>query len=67
MNYTLSHFSHSGHFLLVQLDVQEPVHIIPSAKLIVNRTASEDYKEAHGIHQWRRDDQELVSNIYLFK
>ncbi|CAN7123523.1 unnamed protein product [Brassica rapa subsp. narinosa] len=49
------------------VDVQEPVHVIPSAKLIVNRTASEDYKEAHGIHQWRRDDQELVSNIYLFK
>ncbi|CAF2271505.1 hypothetical protein HID58_014835 [Brassica napus] len=49
------------------VDVQEPVHVIPSAKLIVNRTASEDYKEAHGIHQWWRDDQDLVSNIYLFK
>lgn len=49
------------------VDVQEPVHVIPSAKLVVNRTASDDYKEAHGIHQWWRDDQDLVSNIYLFK
>ncbi|KAJ0234483.1 Fungal lipase-like domain-containing protein [Hirschfeldia incana] len=49
------------------VDVQEPVHVIPSAKLVVNRTASEDYKEAHGIHQWWRDDQDLVSNVYLFK
>ncbi|KAL0644609.1 hypothetical protein Bca4012_042899 [Brassica carinata] len=56
-----------GSVLHFTMDVQEPVHIISSAKLIVNQTASEDYKEAHGIHQWRRDDQELVSNIYLFK
>lgn len=49
------------------VEVEEPVHVIPSAKLIVNRTNSEDYKEAHGIHQWWRDDQDLISNIYLFK
>ncbi|CAN8232840.1 unnamed protein product [Cochlearia groenlandica] len=47
--------------------MEEPVHVIPSAKLIVNRTGSEDYKDAHGIHQWWRDDQDLVSNVYLFK
>ncbi|CAH2079623.1 unnamed protein product [Thlaspi arvense] len=49
------------------VEVDEPVHVIPSGKLIVNRTNSEDYKEAHGIHQWWRDDQDLVSHIYLFK
>ncbi|CAA7013125.1 unnamed protein product [Microthlaspi erraticum] len=50
------------------VEVQEPVHVIPSAKLIVNRTtaSNQDYKEAHGIHQWWKDDQDLVSNIYLF-
>ncbi|ESQ47312.1 hypothetical protein EUTSA_v10027806mg [Eutrema salsugineum] len=49
------------------VEVEEPVHVIPSAKLIVNRTESVDYKDAHGIHQWWRDDQNLVSNIYLYK
>lgn len=49
------------------LEVEEPVHVIPSAKLIINRTNAEDYKEAHGIHQWWRNDQDLVSNIYQYK
>ncbi|KAL1191774.1 GDSL esterase/lipase [Cardamine amara subsp. amara] len=49
------------------VEVEEPVHVIPSAKLIVNRTNAEDYKEAHGLHQWWRNDQDLVSNVYLYK
>ncbi|XP_010533576.1 PREDICTED: GDSL esterase/lipase At4g10955 [Tarenaya hassleriana] len=47
------------------MEVEEPVHVIPSAKLTINRTGSDDFKEAHGLHQWWRDDQELVSKVYL--
>ncbi|XP_010488754.1 PREDICTED: GDSL esterase/lipase At4g10955-like [Camelina sativa] len=49
------------------VEVEEPVHVIPSANLIVNKTNSEDYKEAHGIHQWWREDQDLSSHIYMYK
>lgn len=45
----------------------EPLHLIPSANLITNLTPSRDFKEAHGIHQWWRDDLKLQSKQYKYK
>lgn len=45
----------------------EPLHLIPSANLITNVTPSRDFKEAHGIHQWWRDDLKLQSKQYKYK
>lgn len=42
------------------VEVEEPVHVIPSANLVMNRTSSEDFKDAHGLHRWWRDDQDLI-------
>lgn len=43
---------------------EEPLHLIPSANLTVNRTPARDFKEAHGIHQWWRPDLHLESRSY---
>lgn len=47
---------------------EEPMHLIPSAALMVNLTPSSqgDFKEAHGIHQWWRLDLSLDSQTYLY-
>ena len=45
----------------------EPMHLIPSANLTVNMTPSRDLKEAHGIHQWWRDDIHLNSHLYTYR
>ncbi|XP_071693662.1 GDSL esterase/lipase At4g10955-like [Rutidosis leptorrhynchoides] len=42
----------------------EPLHLIPSANLTVNLKRARDLKEAHGIHQWWRRDQQLESRTY---
>ncbi|KAJ0666063.1 hypothetical protein HanPI659440_Chr17g0662751 [Helianthus annuus] len=42
----------------------EPLHVLPSANLTVNSTPARDLKEAHGIHQWWRCDQQLESRTY---
>lgn len=44
----------------------EPLHLIPSANLTKNLTPSHDFKEAHGIHQWWRDDRNLQSKVYMY-
>ncbi|XP_021894853.1 GDSL esterase/lipase At4g10955-like [Carica papaya] len=45
----------------------EPIHLIPSANLTVNLTPVENFKQAHGIHQWWRDDQQLKSQFYKYQ
>lgn len=45
----------------------DPLHLIPSAKLLVNRAPARDFKEAHGIHQWWREDLPLDTKTYKFK
>ncbi|KAL8521348.1 hypothetical protein ACS0TY_011756 [Phlomoides rotata] len=45
----------------------EPLHLIPSANVMVNRTPARDFKDAHGIHQWWRPDLHLESKTYNYK
>ncbi|CAK9163078.1 unnamed protein product [Ilex paraguariensis] len=45
---------------------EEALHLIPSANLTVNLTRSSDFKEAHGIHQWWRNDLHLQSKLYNY-
>ncbi|KAL3498999.1 hypothetical protein ACH5RR_041731 [Cinchona calisaya] len=45
---------------------EEPVHLIPSANLTVNLTPSQEFKAAHGIHQWWRYDLLLESKTYKY-
>ncbi|KAH7513731.1 GDSL esterase/lipase At4g10955 [Ziziphus jujuba] len=45
----------------------EPLHLIPSANLTINSTPCKDLKEAHGIHQWWRDDMQLLCKLYKYK
>ncbi|CAI9094327.1 OLC1v1030050C1 [Oldenlandia corymbosa var. corymbosa] len=47
-------------------EVEEPIHLIPSASVVVNMTPSQDFKEAHGIHQWWRSDLLLESKVYKY-
>ncbi|XP_010538833.1 PREDICTED: GDSL esterase/lipase At4g10955 [Tarenaya hassleriana] len=46
---------------------EEPIHLIPSAIVTVNSSPSRDFKEAHGIHRWWRDDQKIESKVYKYK
>ncbi|KAI5329195.1 hypothetical protein L3X38_028592 [Prunus dulcis] len=46
---------------------EPPLHLIPSANLTVNLTPSRDLKEAHGIHQWWRDDLQLQSEVHKYR
>ncbi|KAH0975024.1 hypothetical protein GBA52_016923 [Prunus armeniaca] len=43
------------------------LHLIPSANLTVNLTPSRGFKEAHGIHQWWRDDLQLQSEVHEYR
>lgn len=45
----------------------EPVHRIPSAHLILNHTPSNSFKEAHGIHQWWRQDLQFHYTYHRYK
>ncbi|KAI3727735.1 hypothetical protein L6452_16355 [Arctium lappa] len=42
----------------------EPLHLLPSTNLTVNLKRARDLKEAHGIHQWWKYDQQLESRTY---
>ncbi|CAH1415429.1 unnamed protein product [Lactuca virosa] len=42
----------------------DPLHLLPSANLTVNLSRARDLKEAHGVHQWWRHDQQLESRTY---
>ncbi|PKU69375.1 GDSL esterase/lipase [Dendrobium catenatum] len=44
----------------------EPLHLLPSAKLILNLSPSPDFKTAHGIHQWWRPDLHLQTMTYIY-
>ncbi|XVF12955.1 hypothetical protein REPUB_Repub08aG0164900 [Reevesia pubescens] len=48
-------------------EAAEPLHLLPSANLTVNLTPSQDFKKAHGIHQWWRPDLQLKCNVYKYK
>ncbi|XP_022721493.1 GDSL esterase/lipase At4g10955-like [Durio zibethinus] len=48
-------------------EAPEPLHLLPSANLTVNLTPSQDFKQAHGIHQWWRPDLQLKCNLYKYK
>ncbi|GKV51604.1 hypothetical protein SLEP1_g58239 [Rubroshorea leprosula] len=48
-------------------EAEEPFHLIPSANLTVNQTPTEDFKNAHGIHQWWRPDLDLHSKLYRYR
>lgn len=45
---------------------EEPLHLIPSANLIVNVSPSSSFKEAHGIHQWWRSDTVVQVKAYEY-
>ncbi|KAJ0753107.1 putative fungal lipase-like domain, alpha/Beta hydrolase [Helianthus annuus] len=45
----------------------EPVHLLPTAYLTVNLSSSEDFKQAHGIHQWWQPHFQWQSKLYKFK
>lgn len=49
------------------VEAAEPLHLLPSANLTVNLSPSNDFKQAHGIHQWWRPDLNLKCSLYKFK
>ncbi|KAL8099400.1 GDSL esterase/lipase At4g10955-like isoform X2 [Apium graveolens] len=48
-------------------ETEEPLHLIPSAKVIANLSPSKDFKEAHGIKQWWKSNLDLKVTDYRFK
>nr|GEY13710.1 GDSL esterase/lipase At4g10955-like [Tanacetum cinerariifolium] len=44
----------------------EPSHILPTAYMTVNLNPSEDFKKAHGIHQWWQQHHGWQSKLYKF-
>jgi len=49
----------------LEKESDEPLHLIPSASLMVNHAHSRDFREAHGIHQWKADLC-LESKLYQY-
>ncbi|KAL8049466.1 hypothetical protein ABFX02_06G022300 [Erythranthe guttata] len=45
----------------------EAAHLIPSAYLSINCSTTQNFKEAHGIHQWWKLDLELRYKLYQYK
>ncbi|KAI3705719.1 hypothetical protein L1987_75960 [Smallanthus sonchifolius] len=45
----------------------EPLHLLPTAYLTENLSESEDFKQAHGIHQWWQQHFQWQSKLYKFK
>ncbi|XP_057477795.1 GDSL esterase/lipase At4g10955 isoform X2 [Actinidia eriantha] len=46
---------------------EDPLHLLPSANLVVNLDPAQDFKQAHGIHQWWRPDLNLQSKVYNYR
>lgn len=44
----------------------EPLHLIPSASLTINWSHNQDFKQAHGIHQWWRPDLNLETKLFKY-
>ncbi|XP_010266528.1 PREDICTED: GDSL esterase/lipase At4g10955-like [Nelumbo nucifera] len=55
-----------GLFMHVIGKEAEPLHLLPSANLTINRSPSPDFKRAHGIHQWWRPNLQLECKIYRY-
>lgn len=47
-------------------EAEEPLHLIPSAHVTVNRSPARGFREAHGIHQWWREDLHSETKTYTF-
>lgn len=47
--------------------VDETLHLIPSANLTVNRSRAWCFKDAHSIGQWWRPDLQLESHVYTYR
>lgn len=45
----------------------ESLHLIPSAQLTVNMCRYEYFVEAHGIHQWWKEDLKLQAKVYKYQ
>uniref|UniRef100_A0A5B6ZB96 Putative Lipase class 3-related protein n=1 Tax=Davidia involucrata TaxID=16924 RepID=A0A5B6ZB96_DAVIN len=45
----------------------EPLHLLPSAYLTINLSLSQDFKQAHGIHQWWRPNIYSHSKLHQFR
>ncbi|KAL5552295.1 hypothetical protein UlMin_002471 [Ulmus minor] len=45
----------------------EALHLIPSANLTINSTPCQEFKEAHGIHQWWKDNLQLQCKLYNYR
>ncbi|XP_058100433.1 GDSL esterase/lipase At4g10955-like [Magnolia sinica] len=45
----------------------DPLHLLPSANLIINKSPSADFRTAHGIQQWWRPDLQLKYKTYLYE
>ncbi|OVA14697.1 Lipase [Macleaya cordata] len=45
----------------------EPIHLLPSAYVTINRSPSPNFKRAHGIHQWWRPDLHLQAKVYNYR
>ncbi|KAL7583472.1 GDSL esterase/lipase At4g10955 [Lactuca sativa] len=45
----------------------EPLHLLPTAYMTVNISPSENFKQAHGIHQWWQQHFQWQSKLYKFK
>ncbi|KAI3974865.1 hypothetical protein MKX01_004976 [Papaver californicum] len=48
-------------------EYQEELQLIPSAYLTINRSPSQTFRRAHGIHQWFRGDLNLQFKVYQYK
>ncbi|KAL7583468.1 GDSL esterase/lipase At4g10955 [Lactuca sativa] len=44
----------------------EPLHLLPTAYMTVNNRPSENFKQAHGIHQWWQQHFQWQSMLYKF-
>ncbi|EOA20960.1 hypothetical protein CARUB_v10001294mg [Capsella rubella] len=51
----------------ILLGGQDPVHLMPSSVLTVNLSSSRDFKQAHGIHQWWKEDHKFDTKVYQYK
>ncbi|OMO71941.1 Lipase, class 3 [Corchorus capsularis] len=49
------------------VEIEEPLHLLPSANLIVNLNPPLKFLQAHGLCQWWRPDLNLKCTVYKYK
>ncbi|OMO96274.1 Lipase, class 3 [Corchorus olitorius] len=49
------------------VEIEEPMHLLPSANLIVNLNPPLKFWQAHGLCQWWRPDLNLKCTVYKYK